>query len=75
MKVDYVETVIFAVLAEMMKNLKMKKPGEDVEKILDAPDLDNIIRYILSGKCKNIITMAGAGISTCNFCISSFRSI
>lgn len=51
-----------------MKDLRLKKAA-DVERILDAPDLDNVIRYILSGKCKNIITMAGAGISTCKFYI------
>lgn len=28
-------------------------------------DLDGIVEYIVSGKCANIITMAGAGISTC----------
>ena len=38
---------------------------EPVEKFLDSPDVDGIVKYILSGKCKNIITMAGAGISTC----------
>jgi hypothetical protein len=29
-------------------------------------DLDGIVDYIKSGNVKNIITMAGAGISTCN---------
>jgi len=61
-------------MASMMKNLKVKKAGEDVEKILDSPDLDSLVRYVLSGKCKNIITMAGAGISTCKLCIFGIRS-
>lgn len=52
-------------VVQMMLNLKAKQPDETVEKILATPDLDSIISYILSGKCKNIITMAGAGISTC----------
>nr|AAH67165.1 Sirtuin 2 (silent mating type information regulation 2, homolog) 2 (S. cerevisiae) [Danio rerio] len=36
-------------------------PGD---KVLDELTLDSVARYILSGKCKNIICMVGAGIST-----------
>jgi NAD+-dependent protein deacetylase sirtuin 2 len=42
----------------------------DVEKLLEKPDFDSVAKYMLSDKCKNIITMAGAGISTCEFTIS-----
>jgi hypothetical protein len=33
--------------------------------VLRTLDLDGIVDYIKSGNVKNIITMAGAGISTC----------
>lgn len=39
----------------------------DVEKVLDKPDFDSVVKYMKSGRCKNIITLAGAGISTCKF--------
>lgn len=55
------------VVVQMMLNLNAKQPDETVEKVLASPDLNSIIDYILSGKCKNIITMAGAGISTCKY--------
>ncbi|XP_056330250.1 NAD-dependent protein deacetylase sirtuin-2 [Danio aesculapii] len=45
-------------------------PGE---KVLDELTLDSVARYILSGKCKNIICMVGAGIST-SAGIPDFRS-
>lgn len=32
--------------------------------VLDEVSVDGIVSYIKSGKCKNIITLAGAGIST-----------
>ncbi|KAG7277032.1 hypothetical protein CRUP_025442 [Coryphaenoides rupestris] len=43
------------------------------EKVLDELTLDSVARYILSGKCKNIICMVGAGIST-SAGIPDFRS-
>lgn len=43
------------------------------EKILDELTLDGVAKYILSGKCKNIICMVGAGIST-SAGIPDFRS-
>jgi len=43
----------------------------EVEKILEKPDLDSVIKYIKSDRCKNIITLAGAGISTCKFFLST----
>lgn len=45
-------------------------PGD---KVLDELTLDGVARYILSGKCKNIICMVGAGIST-SAGIPDFRS-
>jgi hypothetical protein len=43
------------------------KSNADVERVLEKPDFDSIVKFISSGSCKNIITMAGAGISTCKF--------
>jgi len=37
----------------------------EVEKFLDKPDFDSIVKYMKSDRCRNIITLAGAGISTC----------
>ncbi|KAG7470788.1 hypothetical protein MATL_G00117430 [Megalops atlanticus] len=45
-------------------------PGE---KVLDELTLEGVARYIQSGKCKNIICMVGAGIST-SAGIPDFRS-
>lgn len=49
--------------------------GNDEEPVhvLDEPSIDGIVRYIKSGKCKNIIAMIGAGISTAAG-IPDFRS-
>ncbi|XP_047246668.1 NAD-dependent protein deacetylase sirtuin-2 [Girardinichthys multiradiatus] len=43
------------------------------EKVLDELSLDGVARYINSGKCKNIICLVGAGIST-SAGIPDFRS-
>ncbi|XP_063762414.1 NAD-dependent protein deacetylase sirtuin-2 [Eleginops maclovinus] len=43
------------------------------EKVLDELTLEGVARYIKSGKCKNIICMVGAGIST-SAGIPDFRS-
>ena len=39
------------------------------ETLLDSVDFNGIIKYIKDKKATNIITMAGAGISTCKYCI------
>lgn len=33
--------------------------------VLTETSVDGVIKYIQEGNCKNLITMAGAGISTC----------
>ncbi|KAL3872734.1 hypothetical protein ACJMK2_035938 [Sinanodonta woodiana] len=58
-------------LAEYMAySLGISKPPE---KVLEEFTLEGIVKYIKSGKCHNIITMAGAGIST-SAGIPDFRS-
>jgi NAD-dependent deacetylase sirtuin 2 len=49
------------------------QPKEDVEKVLSDVSVDGIVEYIKSGKCKRIIAMVGAGIST-SAGIPDFRS-
>ncbi|KAF9823969.1 hypothetical protein SFRURICE_013506 [Spodoptera frugiperda] len=44
-----------------------------VEQVLDEVNLDGIVKWIKSERCKNIITLAGAGIST-SAGIPDFRS-
>lgn len=42
-------------------------PTAPVEQVLDEVNLDGIVKWIKSERCKNIITLAGAGISTCKY--------
>ncbi|XP_076454319.1 NAD-dependent protein deacetylase sirtuin-2-like [Babylonia areolata] len=46
---------------------------EEVPRVLEELTLEGVARYIQSGKCKNIVTMVGAGIST-SAGIPDFRS-
>ena len=47
-----------------------------VLQVLDDVSLDGVVKFIKSEKCKNIITMAGAGISTsAGFQIMIFNAI
>lgn len=47
--------------------------SERKPKVLSETSIDGIIKYIEEGRCKNLITMAGAGIST-SAGIPDFRS-
>lgn len=50
------------------KNFRLsdnKEDEEEVEKLLEEPTVEAIVKYIKSGNCKNAIAMVGAGISTC----------
>ena len=35
--------------------------------VLEEVSLDGVVKWIQSEQCKNIITLAGAGISTCKY--------
>lgn len=56
----------FLVLRSLTASLGLKeKPPSKLEEVTFA----GIAEYLASDQCKNVITMAGAGISTCE-CIS-----
>lgn len=38
-----------------------------IEKVLSDVSLDGVVGWINSDRCKNVITLAGAGISTCKY--------
>ncbi|KAM7288576.1 NAD-dependent protein deacetylase sirtuin-2 [Ixodes scapularis] len=54
---------------------------EEAVHVLEEPTLDGIVRYIHGKKCKNVIAMIGAGISTAlvlpilEFCCSVFPNL
>uniref|UniRef100_A0A3Q3FSM0 NAD-dependent protein deacetylase n=1 Tax=Labrus bergylta TaxID=56723 RepID=A0A3Q3FSM0_9LABR len=59
---------------DFLRNLFSSTLGlGSAEKVLDELTLDGVARYINSGKCKNIVCMVGAGIST-SAGIPDFRS-
>jgi len=47
--------------------VKLKADEPKPDSVLNEVSFDGIVEYIKSGKCKKIVTIAGAGISTCNF--------
>lgn len=54
-------------LAQKLGFNEPTEPAIPVEKVLDEVNLDGIVKWIKSARCKNIITLAGAGISTCKY--------
>lgn len=53
---------------ELLARLRLQQaaePEEEHEKLLSEFTLAGVAKYIRSKKVKRIITMAGAGISTC----------
>jgi len=54
---------------EFLRQFLKKSLGfaDTPEKVLETVDFEGIAKYIQSDKCENIITMAGAGISTCKY--------
>ncbi|XP_063539198.1 NAD-dependent protein deacetylase sirtuin-2-like [Cydia strobilella] len=60
-------------LAQKLGFYEPTEPAAPVEKVLDEVNLDGIVKWIKGSRCKNIITLAGAGIST-SAGIPDFRS-
>eukprot|EP00090_Calanus_glacialis_P028975 TRINITY_DN46467_c0_g1_i1.p1 TRINITY_DN46467_c0_g1~~TRINITY_DN46467_c0_g1_i1.p1 ORF type:complete len:377 (-),score=128.25 TRINITY_DN46467_c0_g1_i1:278-1408(-) len=62
--VEAVREYLAAKLGISSKDLKKPEDEQRHPSVLTSLDFDGIIDYIKEGKAKNIITMAGAGIST-----------
>ncbi|KAJ0173772.1 hypothetical protein K1T71_010921 [Dendrolimus kikuchii] len=60
-------------LAHKLGICEPREPSAPVEKVLNEVTLDGIVNWIKSDRCKNIITLSGAGISTAAG-IPDFRS-
>ncbi|XP_049877944.1 NAD-dependent protein deacetylase sirtuin-2 [Pectinophora gossypiella] len=60
-------------LAQKLGFYEAPEPSAPAEKVLDEVNLDGIVKWIKSDRCKNIITLSGAGISTAAG-IPDFRS-
>ncbi|CAG9789075.1 unnamed protein product [Diatraea saccharalis] len=60
-------------LAQKLGFYEPSEPSAPSEKVLDEVNLDGIVKWIKSDKCKKIITLSGAGISTAAG-IPDFRS-
>lgn len=43
------------------------EPSGSVEKVLDEVSLDGVVKWMKSARCQNVITLSGAGISTCKY--------
>lgn len=52
-------------LAEKLGFVDSEKSDTPKVKVLDDVSLEGIVNYFKTKGCKNVITMAGAGISTC----------
>ncbi|XP_030759792.1 NAD-dependent protein deacetylase sirtuin-2-like isoform X2 [Sitophilus oryzae] len=67
---------VFSFVSRLQKDLEHKLglgSDENLSKVLDEVSLDGFVNYIKNQNCKNIITLAGAGIST-SAGIPDFRS-
>ena len=51
--------------SQIKQSLNLNAEVEKPEQLLEEVTINGIVQYMKSGKCKNIITMTGAGISTC----------
>ncbi|KAH9630775.1 hypothetical protein HF086_001003 [Spodoptera exigua] len=60
-------------LAQKLGFYEPPETSAPVDQVLDEVNLDGIVKWIKSERCKNIITLAGAGIST-SAGIPDFRS-
>uniref|UniRef100_A0A6A7FRQ6 NAD-dependent protein deacetylase Sirt2-like isoform X1 n=2 Tax=Hirondellea gigas TaxID=1518452 RepID=A0A6A7FRQ6_9CRUS len=60
-------------MSYMKQKLNISGPQEPPVKVLSSLDVDGVVQHMKSDNCRNIITMAGAGIST-SAGIPDFRS-
>lgn len=70
------KTGIDSLLEMFARKLGLSKDNVDHSKddqVLEDVNFDGVVKYIKSGKCKNIVVLAGAGIST-SAGIPDFRS-
>lgn len=51
-------------LAQKLGFYEAVEPSSPAEKVLDEVNLEGIVKWIKSDRCKNVITLSGAGIST-----------
>lgn len=51
-------------LAQKLGFYEPAEPSSPAEQVLDEVNLDGIVKWIKSDRCKNVITLSGAGIST-----------
>lgn len=60
-------------LASKLGFYEPSEPSTPTEQVLEEVSLDGIVKWIQSDKCKNIITLSGAGISTCKWSFTFFN--
>lgn len=62
-------------LAQKLGFYERCEPPEQVIKVLEEVNLDGIVKWMKSEQCQNVITMSGAGISTCKLltCSAAIR--
>ncbi|XP_018010932.1 NAD-dependent protein deacetylase Sirt2 isoform X2 [Hyalella azteca] len=65
--------VFESLMSLIEQKLKLKKSDGEEPPVLQSVDVAGVVAFMQSGRCKNIITMAGAGIST-SAGIPDFRS-
>uniref|UniRef100_A0A2A4K008 Uncharacterized protein n=1 Tax=Heliothis virescens TaxID=7102 RepID=A0A2A4K008_HELVI len=54
-------------LAQKLGFYEPPETAAPTDQVLEEVSLDGIVKWIQSERCKNIITLAGAGISTCKY--------
>lgn len=54
-------------LAQKLGFYEAPEAAAPPSQVLEEVNLDGVVKWIKSERCKNIITLAGAGISTCKY--------
>lgn len=61
----------------MAQKLGFYDPSEvdgEVEKVLHEVNLDGVVKWLKSERCQYVITLSGAGISTCKCLFSLIKN-